>query len=371
MNETPALLEDDSLSSYDFAYPEELLATEPSKIRDDCRLLVFNRESGQTVHARFRDLASHLKPGDCLVLNETRVLSCRLIGKKASGGKAEFLLVREISPGLWAALGSGFKKGQELFFPGDLKAQVQDLNSEGEYLLRFDHEDIRGYMEKEGFPPLPPYILARRKKTLTPEPSNKEKDARFYQTVYARNAGSIAAPTAGLHFTPELLLELEKSGVEICRLTLHVGRGTFKSIASEDIRSHQMVAEYFHVDAPNLLKLKRAQKFGARIVAVGTTVTRTLETLALQGFVSAPSSHSEDSNDIDIPAVNGLADLFISPGYQFNAVTSLITNFHLPRSTPLILASAFAGRERLLNLYQEALALRYRLFSYGDAMLIL
>jgi len=361
----PINLKDFALSSYDFAYPEELLATEPCAVRDDCRLLVFNRASSEVSHARFRDLGGYLKSGDCLVINETKVLSCRLIGKKASGGKAEFLLVREISSGLWAALGSGFKKGQEFFFSGDLKAQIQDLNSEGEYLLRFDREDILEYMEREGFPPLPPYIVKKRKSVLTP-PSGKEKDSLFYQTVYAENAGSIAAPTAGLHFTSELLSSLEKLGIRICRLTLHVGRGTFKSIVSEDIRSHTMLPEYFHIDDKNLLKLKETQKKSGRVIAVGTTATRTLETLAARGFISASSCDTQD-----VSQVSGLADLFICPGYEFKAVSALITNFHLPKSTPLILASAMLGREKLLDLYKEAFALRYHLFSYGDAMLII
>lgn len=361
---------DVALSSYDFAYPEELLAIEPSAVRDDCRLLVFNRGSGEVSHSQFRDLSHYLKAGDCLVLNETKVLSCRLIGKKASGGKADLLLVREISPGLWAALGSGFKKGQELFFPGDLKARVEDLNSEGEYVLRFDRVEILAYMEREGFPPLPPYIVKKRKNSA-PLAGGQKKDGQSYQTVYAENLGSIAAPTAGLHFTPELLSQLEKSGIVICRLTLHVGRGTFKPIVNEDIRSHKMLPEYFYIDKENLSKLRDAQKRGGRIVAVGTTATRTLETLAMQGFISVSSDYDGAPEKSEIDEIRGLADLFIYPGHEFKAVSALITNFHLPQSTPLILASAMVGREKLLSLYQEAFALRYHLFSYGDAMLIL
>ncbi len=359
------MTKDHLLSSYDFPYPEELLAMEPSAVRDDCRLLVFERATDKISHARFRDLGDYLKPGDCVVLNETKVLSCRLIGKKASGGKAELLLVREINPGLWAALGSGFKKGQTLHFPAGLTAEVEGLSPDGEYLLRFNQEDILGYMRREGFPPLPPYILKKRKNKNGAN-VNDSKDGSSYQTVYAEHAGSIAAPTAGLHFTPELLSQLEKAGIVICRLTLHVGRGTFKPIEGPDIRSHQMLPEYFHIDRENLSKIRDAQKRGGRIVAVGTTATRTLETLAMQRVISVSSDHAQDVSE-----VSGLADLFIYPGYEFRAVSALITNFHLPESTPLILASAIAGREKLLSLYQEAFLLRYRLFSYGDAMLIL
>ncbi len=372
---------DFDLESYRFSYPEELLAASPLDKRDDCRLLVLDRSLGTVFHEQFHSLPKHLKPGDCLVLNETRVFSCRLVGKKKSGGKAEILLTREISPGYWAALGSGFKKGHELIFTGNLTGQIEGLNEDGEYLIRFDREDIQSYMERNGLPPLPPYILKKRKfspaflarearacegisgKDFRHAPvaeSSEKNDQESYQTVYARNLGSIAAPTAGLHFTPELLREIERQGVFICRLTLHVGRGTFKPIVSRDIRRHKMLPEYYHVNLENSRKLKEAQERGGKIIAVGTTVVRTLETLA-----------KNQNRDGPISEMSGWTDLFVYPGYPLRMASALVTNFHLPESTPLILAAAFAGREKLLKIYQEAFLLKYRLFSYGDAMLIL
>ena len=354
---------DFDLEAYRFSYPEELLAASPLDKRDDCRLLIFDRQKDEIFHQRFCDLPSYLSPGDCLVLNETKVFSCRLVGKKKSGGKAEILLTREIEPGLWAALGSGFKKDQELIFAGNLTGKIEGLNEDGEYLIWFDREDIQTYMAQSGLPPLPPYILKKRKSSSAPVSSEKN-DEESYQTVYARNLGSIAAPTAGLHFTPELLEEIERRGISICRLTLHVGRGTFKPIISRDIRKHLMLAEYYHVDAENLRKLEETQKRGGKISAVGTTVVRTLETLAEKGTVPF-SAEKGDS------PLFGWTDFFVYPGYPIKMVSGLITNFHLPESTPLILASAFVGREKLLKIYQEAFLLKYRLFSYGDAMLIL
>ena len=342
-----------NLESYRFSYPEELLAVSPLDNRDNCRLLVIERSTGAVFHKRFHDLPEYLNPGDCLALNETKVFSCRLIGRKKSGGKADILLTREISPGYWAALGSGFKKDQELIFAGNLIGRVEGLNEDGEYLMRFDRKDIESYMSQNGLPPLPPYILKKRKSLPLLESAEK-KDLESYQTVYARNLGSIAAPTAGLHFTPELLKEIEGRGISICRLTLHVGRGTFKPIVCKDIRQHKMLPEYYHVSSETLQTLEETQKRGGKIVAVGTTVVRTLETLAVR----------KDE-------LSGWTDLFVYPGYPLKMASALITNFHLPESTPLILASAFTGREKLLKIYQEAFLLKYRLFSYGDAMLIL
>ncbi len=360
MNKNPLLPDlnipkDFDLESYRFSYPEELLASNPLDKRDECRLLILDRKKDEIFHKRFHDLPDYLSSGDCLALNETRVFSCRLVGKKKSGGKAEILLTREIKPGLWAALGSGFKKDQELIFAENLTGKIEGLNEDGEYLIRFDREDIQSYMTQNGLPPLPPYILKKRK--FPPEAeAGANNDQESYQTVYAKNLGSIAAPTAGLHFTPELLREIERKGISICRLTLHVGRGTFKPIVSRDIRKHPMLPEYYHVDAENLRKLKETQKCGGKVIAVGTTVVRTLETLAAQ---------KEEEN------ASGWTSLFVYPGYPLKIASGLITNFHLPESTPLILASAFVGREKLLKIYQEAFRLSYRLFSYGDAMLIL
>ncbi len=338
------------LSEYDFPFPDELVASNPAEPRDSSRLMVIDRASGSWRHLHFRDLPSCLKSGDCLVINETKVLSCRLLGRKSTGGKAELLLVREIEPGLWAALASGFKAGMQLFFPGELSAVVEGLTDEGEYLCRFDRADILGYLADHGHAPLPPYIVKRKK---IPDLGDKER----YQTVYARESGSIAAPTAGLHFTPRLLHELESTGVRCAKITLHVGRGTFRPITAEDARSHQMLAESYRVEESEAAKISRTIKEGGRVISVGTTSTRVLETLARRPEGFGPGQ--------------GQTELYICPGHEFGIVSGLITNFHLPKSTPLLLASAFLGREKLLAAYQEAFRQRYRLYSYGDAMVIL
>lgn len=336
------------VSDFDYEYPEELVASAPAEPRDSSRLLVIDRSSPVLVHATFRDLPRFLKPGDCLVLNRTKVLPCRLLGKKSTGGKADLLLVRELGPASWTALSSGLKAGHALVFPGGLTARVDGLTSEGEYRLTFDTADLRPYLAERGLPPLPPYIAKKR----TPS----RDDAHRYQTVYARDEGSIAAPTAGLHFTPELLQALSAAGVETAWVTLHVGRGTFRPIAGEDAAAHTMLPESYEVDAPEAERLRAAKARGSRLVAVGTTAVRTLETLAAdpRGFVAG----------------SGESSLYITPGHEFRAVDALVTNFHLPRTTPLMLASAFAGRERLLSAYREAVSRRYRLFSFGDACLI-
>jgi S-adenosylmethionine:tRNA ribosyltransferase-isomerase len=337
------------LSDYDYDLPEELIASAPAEPRDSSRLLVIDRAADRLEHAIFRDLPRFLKAGDCLVLNRTKVLPCRLVGKKSTGGKADLLLVNELGPSRWSALASGFKKGQTLVFDGGLTATVEGLNSDGEYLLAFATGDVRPYLAEHGLPPLPPYIAKKRLASRA--------DAERYQTVYARDEGSIAAPTAGLHFTPELLDRLRAGGVDTAWVTLHVGRGTFRPIASDDADKHVMLAERFEVDAPEAEKLRAAKARGGRLVAVGTTATRTLETLA-----ASPAG---------LAAAKGESALYIRPGHKFGAVDALITNFHLPRSTPLMLACAFAGRERVLAAYREALSRRYRLFSFGDATLIL
>jgi S-adenosylmethionine:tRNA ribosyltransferase-isomerase len=337
------------VSDFDYEYPEELIASAPAEPRDSSRLFVLDRAAGAVEHAVFRDLPRFLRAGDCLVLNRTKVLPCRLIGKKSTGGKADLLLVRELGPASWTALASGFKKGQVLVFDGGLTATVDGLTPEGEYLLTFAAADVRPYLAEHGLPPLPPYIAKRRVAS--------RDDAARYQTVYARDEGSIAAPTAGLHFTPELLKTLNAAGVETAWVTLHVGRGTFRPIAGDDAAAHVMLAERYEVDAAEAAKMSAARARGGRLVAVGTTATRTLETLAARPEGLGPG--------------RGESSLYITPGHTFRAVDALITNFHLPRSTPLMLASAFAGRERLLAAYRDAVARRYRLFSFGDATLFL
>jgi S-adenosylmethionine:tRNA ribosyltransferase-isomerase len=337
------------LSDYDYELPEELIAASPAEPRDSSRLLVIDRRGDRLEHAHFRDLPGFLAPGDCLVLNRTKVLPCRLVGKKSTGGKADLLLVKELGPARWTALASGFKQGQSLEFEGGLAAKVDGLTEDGEYVLAFATADVRPYLAEHGLPPLPPYIAKKRVASRA--------DAERYQTVYARDEGSIAAPTAGLHFTPELLARLRERGIAAAWVTLHVGRGTFRPITSEDADAHVMLAERYEVEPAEAEALRAARARGGRLVAVGTTATRTLETLA-----ASPGGLS---------AARGESSLYIRPGHAFRAVDALITNFHLPRSTPLLLACAFAGRERLLAAYREAIARRYRLFSFGDATLIL
>ena len=337
------------LADFDYEYPEELIASAPAEPRDSSRLLVLDRAAGTIAHAVFRELPRFLKAGDCLVLNRTKVMPCRLVGKKSTGGKADLLLVRELGPASWTALASGFKTGQSLHFPGGMTARVEGLTPEGEYRLTFASADVRPYLAAHGLPPLPPYIAKKR----TPS----REDAARYQTVYARDEGSIAAPTAGLHFTPELLRKLGEEGISVAWVTLHVGRGTFRPITHEDADAHVMLAERYEVEAAEASRMREARARGGRLVAVGTTATRTLETLAQRpGRLEAGSGESS---------------LYIRPGHAFRVVDALLTNFHLPRSTPLLLASAFVGRERLLAAYREAVARRYRLFSFGDASLFL
>lgn len=339
------------LSEYDYDAPEDLIASVPAEPRDASRLLALDRASGRVEHAFFRDLPRFLKGGDLLVLNRTKVMPCRLIGKKSTGGKADLLLVKELSPDSWAALASGFKAGQKLEFPGAMTATVTGLTEDGEYVLVFDTKDLRPYLAEHGAAPLPPYIAKKK------APERDKSDLARYQTVYARDEGSIAAPTAGLHFTPAVFDELKAKGVDVAYVTLHVGRGTFRPIKGDDAAAHVMLPEAYEVEAAEAAKVSAAKARGGRVVAVGTTATRTLETLARRPEGFGPGK--------------GESTLYITPGFEFRVLGGLITNFHLPRSTPLMLAAAFAGREPLLNAYKEAVARRYRLYSYGDATLIL
>lgn len=337
------------LEAYRFDFPEKLVAAAPVSPRDSSRLLVLRRETGSVEHGRFRDLPEHLEPGDLLVLNRTKVLPARLRARKATGGKVELLLLRETEAGVWTALSSDLKAGAEVRFGEGVSAAVERLTADGEWVLRF-RGDAASLMYRSGLAPLPPYILKRRKSSSLDGDGVEDRDR--YQTVYARETGSVAAPTAGLHFTPELLDRLRDSGVRVAEIILHVGPGTFRPVTAPDIRDHSMLPERFEIPAETSAKLTRARRDGGRIVAVGTTTVRTLETAAL----SSPGPET---------------DLFIYPGHRFRSVDAFITNFHQPASTPLLLTSAFAGRERLLAAYREAVEHGYRLFSYGDSMLIL
>ena len=335
---------------FEFELPEELIAQSPLPDRSASRLLILPRFEGSPVHGIFRDLPRYLSPGDLLVLNDSRVLPARLIGRRDTGGHCELLLLHPLGGDRWQVLGKPAKKlsaGSRITFgDGEMTAFVLDKGDAGELTVQFRYSgQWEERLRKLGQVPLPPYI--RR----------QVEDPERYQTVFARHEGSAAAPTAGLHFTEELLQELQEQGVAIAYLTLHVGVGTFRPVQVERIEEHHMHAEYYHIPDETAEAIAEARRRGGRIVAVGTTVTRSLETCA------AP--------DGTVRSGSGWSDLFIYPGYRFRVIDGLLTNFHLPGSTLLMLVSAFAGRERVLQAYQEAIAERYRFFSFGDAMLIL
>ncbi|HEY7726382.1 MAG TPA: tRNA preQ1(34) S-adenosylmethionine ribosyltransferase-isomerase QueA [Anaeromyxobacteraceae bacterium] len=346
---------EDRLSDYDYELPEALVAQEPLPRRDASRLLVLPRREGPVRHARFSDLPDLLLPGDLLVVNDSRVVPARLLGTKGSGGRCEVLLCEPLPgdparPGArFLALGQAskpFRPGQRLDL-GGLGAEVEGLEGEGFLAVRFDLAggDFDAALERAGHVPLPPYL--RR-----PDgPLDRER----YQTVYARVPGSAAAPTAGLHFTPELLERLEARGVRRAAVTLHVGAGTFLPVRAEDLAAHRMHPERYRVPAETAEAVDACRSRGGRVVAVGTTAARTLEA-AHDGAGVRPGE--------------GRTDLFIRPGYRFRAVDALVTNLHLPRSTLLVLVCAFAGRERVLAAYGEAVRRAYRFFSYGDATLV-
>jgi S-adenosylmethionine:tRNA ribosyltransferase-isomerase len=332
-------------AEYDFFLPEELIAYRPTERRDGSRLLVLHRD-GRTEHRIFRDLPSFLRAGDMLLLNKTKVFPARLAGVKRGGGRLEILLTREISPGKWEIMAKGKYTGPLRISEGFI-AYI----SGGKTALFENPSDLRERIWLEGKMPLPPYIRRQA----------DDLDMERYQTVYAETEGSIAAPTAGLHFTPELLDTIDKESVLIRHIVLHVGTGTFKLIKTVDIEDHAMERELFEIDPSLLSEIEEVKRHGGRIVAVGTTTTR-----AVEGYMSGRSEILSSNG-----AVRGLTDIFIHEGYRPKTVDAIITNFHLPRSTPLMLTSVFAGRERLLMAYESAISMGYRFFSYGDAMLVL
>lgn len=333
------------ISDFDFFLPEGLIAARPCRERDSSRLLVLQRD-GLLEHKRFSDLPAYLSPGDMLLMNNTRVFPARLSGYKQTGGRVELLMVREISDGLWSVLSRDRYSGR-LMIAGEIPVEVTDGTQ-----VRFSPgTDVMGLLWKYGSMPLPPYI--KRQPDFL--------DRETYQTVYADVEGSIAAPTAGLHFTPGLLDVLRRQGVLVTFLTLHVGAGTFRPVRVENLEDHRMETEHFEISAAVLGEIARVKSEGKKVVAVGTTTTRAIEG-CLSGRCVVASRNG---------TVRGTTDIFIREGHRFNAVDSLITNFHLPGSTPLILAAALAGREKLLSAYESAVASAYRFFSYGDAMLVL
>ncbi|MEE1312548.1 MAG: tRNA preQ1(34) S-adenosylmethionine ribosyltransferase-isomerase QueA [Lachnospiraceae bacterium] len=340
-----------NLHDFYFDLPEELIAQDPLEDRSSSKLLVLDKNTGERQHKIFKDVLDYLNPGDCLVINNTRVLPARLIGaKESTGAKIEVLLLKRKQDNVWETLvkpGKKARPGTRIVF-GDnlLTGEVIDVVEEGNRLIRFEYEGIfEEVLDKLGEMPLPPYI------------THQLKDKERYQTVYAKHNGSAAAPTAGLHFTKELLGKIKAKGVKIANVTLHVGLGTFRPVKVENILDHHMHSEFYCIEEEDAAIINETKKNGGRIVSVGTTSTRTMESVADENGMVRPGS--------------GWTDIFIYPGYKFKVIDGLITNFHLPESTLLMLVSALAGREHVLDAYKEAVDLRYRFFSFGDAMLII
>ena len=340
------------MKTHDFWYelPEELIAQTPLEQRDASRLLVLDRVSGEINHRHFYDVIDYLKPGDCLVMNDSRVLPARLLGHRPTGGAVEVLLLRDLGDKKWECLckpGRKMQPGNEVIFgDGELTATVLEVREDGNRVVEFHYEGIfLEVLERLGKMPLPPYIKA--------ELSNQER----YQTVYSKEVGSAAAPTAGLHWTPELLEKAREKGVKLAFVTLHVGLGTFRPVKAEEITEHHMHAELCMLSQETADILNETKRAGGRVICVGTTSCRTLESLV--------------NEDGTFEAKSKWTEIFIFPGYTFKAMDGLITNFHLPESTLVMLVSAFAGREHVLAAYEEAVRERYRFFSFGDAMCIL
>lgn len=334
-----------------FELPEELIAQDPLEDRSASKLLVLDKETGEVFHRSFKEIADYLEPGDCLVLNDTKVIPARLIGaKEDTGGKIEVLLLKRGEGNVWETLvkpGRKARPGTRIRFgEGLLTGEIIDIVDEGNRRIRFEYEGIfEEILDRLGQMPLPPYI------------THQLEDKNRYQTVYAKHTGSAAAPTAGLHFTPKLLEQIEEKGVDIAKVTLHVGLGTFRPVKTENILEHHMHSEFYQIDEAAAEKINRAKDKGNRVICVGTTSCRTVESAA-----------DEKGR---LRACSGWTDIFIYPGYRFRILDGLITNFHLPESTLIMLVSALAGREQTLAAYEAAIQERYRFFSFGDAMLVI
>ena len=338
------------VSDFYFELPEELIAQYPLEKRDSSRLMVLDKKTGEIEHRKFQDILEYLNEGDTLVLNNTRVLPARLIGEKEeTGGKIEFLLLKRIEGDKWECLAKPGRKAKVgtvfTFGEGKLKAIVREIGEEGNRIIEFKYDGIfEQVLDELGQMPLPPYI------------HEKLEDKERYQTVYSKEKGSAAAPTAGLHFTEELLKEIKDKGVNIAYLTLHVGLGTFRPVKVDDVNNHVMHSEYYHLDKENAELINKTKEAGKRVIAVGTTSSRTLETIG-------------DENG-RVREQSGWTDIFIYPGYKFKIVDNLITNFHLPESTLIMLVSALAGQDNIMNAYNTAVKEKYRFFSFGDSMFI-
>ena len=339
-----------NVKDFYFDLPQELIAQDPLEDRSSSRLLVLDKNTGEMEHRHFRDITEYLRPGDCLVINNTKVIPARLFGvKEDTQAQIEVLLLKRRENDIWETLVKPGKKCRPgtviVFGEGLLKGTVIDVVDEGNRLIQFSYEGIfEEILDQLGQMPLPPYI------------THQLEDKNRYQTVYAKHSGSAAAPTAGLHFTPELLEEIKAEGVEIAHITLHVGLGTFRPVKADDILDHHMHSEFYRIEASEAEKINRAKESGHRVICVGTTSCRTVESAA-------------DENG-KLKECSGWTEIFIYPGYKFKVLDCLITNFHLPESTLIMLVSALAGREHVLAAYEEAVKERYRFFSFGDAMFI-
>ena len=339
------------VTEFDYELPEELIAQTPIKKRDESRLMVLNRKEQTIEHKIFKDIIDYLKPGDVLVRNNTKVIPARLYGKKETGAKVEFLLLNNIEGDIWESIvrpGNKLHVGTKVIFgDGILEAEILEVMPGGTRKVEFKYDGIfNEILDKIGLMPLPPYI----------HESLKEKDR--YQTVYAKYDGSAAAPTAGLHFTPELLEKIQEKGVEIANVTLHVGIGTFRPVKEDTVEAHKMHSEHFYIKQEDVDKINKAKQEGRRVIAVGTTSCRVLESIA-------------DENTGMVKPIEDDTEIFIYPGYKFKCIDGLITNFHLPQSTLLMLVSALAGKDYIMRAYKEAVKEKYRFFSFGDAMFIM
>ena len=337
------------VSEFNYELPEELIAQTPLEKRDESRLMILNAKKQTIEHKIFKDIINYLEPGDCLVRNNTKVIPARIYGKKETGAHVEFLLLNNIEGDIWETIvrpGNKLHIGTKVIFgDGILKAEILDVMPGGTRKVKFIYEGIfNEILDKIGLMPLPPYI------------HEELKDNERYQTVYAKYEGSAAAPTAGLHFTPELLEEIEKKGVKIANVTLHVGIGTFRPVKEETVEAHEMHTEHYYIKKEDADKINETKKNGKRVIAVGTTSCRVLETIA--------------NEDGLVKETEGDTSIFIYPGYNFKCIDGLITNFHLPQSTLLMLVSAFIGKDYIMRAYNEAVKQKYRFFSFGDAMFI-
>ncbi|MDR3306322.1 MAG: tRNA preQ1(34) S-adenosylmethionine ribosyltransferase-isomerase QueA [Endomicrobium sp.] len=354
--------QDNMLSNYAYEIPEELIAQKPVENRQESRLFVIDKISRQFYHKKFYDITDYFNSGDCLIINTTKVVPSRLFGKKVSGGKVELLFLDpcQKDDNYKVLMKPFIKIGKKVYFDNDYECEALSKTERGETIVKFNKPDVLNFLQKHGIMPLPPYI--NRKGGLAQELS--DFDRQRYQTVYAKALGAIAAPTAGLHFTEEIFSKLKEKGVNIATLTLRVGRGTFKPITVENLNNHNMLPEHFEIDETNAEIINNAVINNKKVTGVGTTSVRALESTAdAVGF--------EEGGKTLIKARSGETSKFIYPGYKFKIINTLITNLHLPKSTPLMMASAFSSRELMLKAYNEAVKEKYRFFSYGDSMLII